>query len=231
MIARISMMVVFGCATAFTAGAQYLPSWWLDPSNPVIVLSTASNGSAPVNAGQLKWIALRAKVHLDAALPGGAGTAVSNLVAAFSSTNNFVPINLGQLKAVALPFYDRLNSAGYSTKLNLRANGYPQSWTGDYPWDPNTPTAANYKPVTIGQLKLVFSFDVVDSDQNGTLDYQEGIYPAASSTRDSDGDGIPDIYDAYPNDPSRAVVLVNDPNDHTPPTITVSKPTGVTLVP
>jgi len=231
------------------ARSQYVPSWWLDSSNPVLTPGVESRNFAIANTAQLKWIATRAKAHLDATLPGGAGTAIDNLVAGFKPQagvsytqaeldqihrDNFAPATLGQVKAVAVAFYDRLwnLSPRYDTNLNLKANGYPQTWTSKYPWnDPAVPVSENYKPATVGQLKLVFSFDIVDSNQNGTFDYLEGIYPAASDTRDTDGDGVPDAQDAFPNDPTRTVQLVNDPNDHIPPTITLTNPTGAVLTP
>lgn len=245
---RTLLSISIGLVSLISARAQYVPSWWLDGGNLVLSPSAQAQNLAVANAGQLKWMALRAKVHFDATLPGGAGLALESLVAGFKPQvgttytaaelaqfrrDNFAPLNLGQLKAVALPFYDRLwnLTPRYDTNLSLKANGYPQSWASQYPWISNIPASANYKPVSIGQLKLVFSFDIVDSNQNGTLDYLEGFYPAASATRDTDGDGVPDVLDAYPNDPSVAVSVIYDPNDHTSPTVTISQPIGTILTP
>jgi hypothetical protein len=202
----------------FAAHAQqYNPSWWTNPNSLVLVPGQAQKNFAVANLGQLKWIATCAKAHLDAVLPGGAGTEVNDLVATFKPQagvsytqaeidqmhkDNYSAVNLGQAKAVAKVFYDRLLAAGYDTRQNLIANGYPSNWQENYPWISSTPVAENYKLVNLGQLKLMFSFDIVDSNGNGILDYQEGIYPAASSTRDTDGDGVPDAQDPAPNDPS-----------------------------
>jgi hypothetical protein len=228
---------------AGTAAAQYVPTWWWEGSNPILVQGKPSNNFAIANVGQLKWVATQAANHLNAKLPGGAQSTVNNLVATLTPViggsytpqqladlraANYKPLNLGQLKFVALPFYQRLRNVGYSTNANLKANGYSPLWTGDDPWG-SVPVSENYKPVTIGQLKLVFSFDIVDSDGNGILDYQEGIYPAVNSTRDTDGDGVADIIDAYPNDSARSASLVLNSNDHIAPTIAITQPVGVTL--
>jgi len=179
------------CVTALWAAP---PAWWsqqqvLDSLHPASV----DDNYAPANLGQLKHVAKQAKAHLDASLPGGAGTAIDTLVTGFGGNltteqrdANYAPINLGQLKAVAKPFYDRLLSAGYDTKANLIAHGYPATWGFDYPWNPTTPAEDNYAPANLGQLKIAFSFDA------STL-----VPPV-----DTDGDGIPDnLESAYGTDP------------------------------
>lgn len=381
------------------ARAQYVRSWWMDNTSPVLISDAQPNNYAPANLGQLKWFATCAKKHLDATLPGGAGTAVNTLVSGFAQTaaGNYVPVNLGQIKVVAKPFYDRLLAVGYNTNLALKANGfdartvlpksgafmqfsdvasgmhqhfftnapsllsigtgdtlvcwiyldplhmprevmlqwnengswehraywgedlinfgthtsmgalpsagdwvrlsvpasavglenkqinglaftlydglawwdasgkqqsgssadttwvddnfqsgenilgsyawvssgsYLVSWTSNYPWDPTTPVSQNYQLASLGQLKMAFSFDVVDSNNNGTMDYLEGIYPLAlAGNGDADGDGVLNGQDAYPYDSTRAVKLVSDANDHTGPTIAILQPSGTTIVP
>lgn len=91
------------------------------------------------------------------------------------------PLLLGQLKAIARPFYNRLNTVAAPWVLDqIEANhggtatpgtDYWQvtgntAYTnnGYYPWNPATPVAINDAPVTIGQLKLIFSFDPGDMD-------------------------------------------------------------------
>lgn len=241
-----SALACFGIQAAH---GQYVPSWWVDPVAPVLDPAKPQDHFAPATTGQLKWMATQAKRHLDNTLSGGAGSAVNAIVNEFKPKagvtytqaqldqiykENLSPVNLGQIKAVAEPFYARLNAVGYNTNLNLIANGYSPLWAHSRPWNSQTmvPVAENYRIANSGQLKLVFSFDIVDSNGNGTLDYLEGIYPASSPTRDTDGDGVPDIEDAYPNDPTRSANLVYDPNDTTAPTIlTLSQPPGATLLP
>ncbi len=142
------------------------PGWWSDPGTKILVEgSYDANDHAPANIGQLKHVASMAKAYLDAELVtvGGAGAAVEALFP-FSQSDNYAPVNVGQLKNVAKPFYDRFNEVGYAVRDGLIANGFPESELGTvppvYPWDPNAPAAENDAPVNIGQLKMVFSFDL-----------------------------------------------------------------------
>lgn len=211
------MLGVFTLALATLLAAQP-PAWWSNSSNPVVDPNATTTGVdqnyAPANLGQLKFFAKQAKLHLDASLYGGSGSAITSLVSGFTPQQgvsytqaeldalraaNYAPINLGQLKAVAKPFYERLNAAGYDTKANLKARGYASSWEYVYPWNPTTPVAENYAPANIGQLKLVFSFDLngFDTDLDGlpsAWELAHGFNPADSSdgsgTADADGDGL-----------------------------------------
>jgi len=91
------------------------------------------------------------------------------------------PLMIGQLKAIARPFYNRLNTVAAPWVLDqIEANhgGTATSGTdywqvtgnaaytngGYFPWNPATPLAANSVPATIGQLKVIFSFDPGDMD-------------------------------------------------------------------
>jgi hypothetical protein len=47
---------------------------------------------------------------------------------------------------------------------------------------------------------------------------------------DSDDDGVRDGLDAFPLDPGRSEPLPPDPDDHTPPTITLLQPAGAVLL-
>ena len=235
MLRQICLWVILVLAAGGSARAQYVPSWWVsDPNNPVLVSGATSDNYAPANLGQLKWMAVRAKAHFDATIPGGASPAINTMVAGFGLIGNYKPINVGQLKAVVLPFYDQLwaLTPRYDTTKNLIANGFLPTWGDKYPWDSANPPATNFLPANIGQLKLAFSFDLVDANHNGTLDYLEGIYPAALATPDDwDADGVPNSQDAYPHDPTRSSILVSPPGDTTAPTITVNLPTGATIIP
>lgn len=201
-------------------GAQP-PAWWTSSTNPVLDPGATTTGVeqnyAPANLGQLKYIAKQAKLHLDANLAGGSGSAITSLVNGFTPQSgvsyttaelaafreaNYAPINLGQLKAVAKPFYLRLKTAGYDTKANLIARGFPGTWAYDYPWNPSTPVADNYAPANIGQLKAVFSFDLtsLDSDGDGIpngWELAQGLNPENPSdggtTADADGDGLTNL--------------------------------------
>lgn len=201
--------------------AGNLPAWWTAASTQIIQSGATENNYAPVNNGQLKYVAVQAKAYLDANLSGGAGSAINTMVAAFKpqsgvnytqaeldqiKRDNYAPVTIGQLKAVAKPFYDRLLAAGYFTKINLIAHGYPMDWGFDYPWDPSTPVTNNYVLANLGQLKLVFSFDVGDADADGLPDAWESQMTGQSGgdgswlntlvgdgVHDADGDGISDL--------------------------------------
>ena len=181
---RFAALTGFLCliGLAFTVRATD-PAWWTNSATQVIDPNSdhsVSANYAPANLGQLKNVARQAKLHLDTYLPGGAGAQIGTMVSGFSTDPavNYAPINLGQLKAVARPFYDRLGSAGYDTKANLIAHGYPTNWSFSYPWDPSTPISANYAPANLGQVKMAFSFDLAGK----------------TASLDGDSDGLPDAW-------------------------------------
>ena len=186
------------------------PSWWSDTGTQILEEEGSEENYAPANLGQLKHVAKMAKEHLDESVAGGAGSTITTMVAGFEPragmgytqpqidvflAENYAPINLGQLKAVAKPFYDRLKEAGYDTKANLIARGYPGGWEFDYPWDPETALEENYAPANLGQLKMVFSFDLAsyDTDLDGLPDEWEEVYIGdtySDGEEDLDGDGL-----------------------------------------
>ncbi len=186
----IGLFLLLAISVSFAAS----PQWWSDTETKILDAEADAENFAPANLGQLKYVAKKAKAHLDARLPGGSGSAITNLVNSFEPrlgqsytqqqidefvSDNYSPINLGQLKAVAKPFYTRLQEAGYDTKKNLINRGYPSSWAFDYPWDPQTPIEENYAPANLGQLKMVFSFDLLydgDVPPNGIPDWWEEHY-------------------------------------------------------
>lgn len=150
------------------------PAWWTATSTRILKAGAAEDNYAVATVGQLKLVATKAKAYLDTKLPANAQkAAVEAKLAEFAPDNgvaftpaeieeNYRPLALGQLKATAKPFYTWLLSGGVDTRAKLIARGYPQNWpiTNPYPWDPATAIEVNYRPVTLGQLKLVFSFDL-----------------------------------------------------------------------
>jgi len=159
--------VLAGLLGVMTATQAQAPSWWSDRN--VINTEAVPNDFAPINQGQLKWLATQLAAELDYDLPdiGGAGSSVTALVASFSPTNNYLPVNLGQLKNVAQPFYDRFWA------LTL-TNCYPSGAGQPYPWSNSTNAPNDYAPANIGQAKWVFSFNTaVDSDGDGIPDVAE----------------------------------------------------------
>jgi hypothetical protein len=69
-----------------------------------------------------------------------------------------------------------------------------------------------------------------DVDGDGVPNVVELAQGTDPFTADSDGDGYSDLVDAFPLDATRHDAPTADPNDHTPPTITLSKPTNATLI-
>jgi hypothetical protein len=184
------------------------PVWWSDSGTKVLDSNLTPNNQGPVNLGQLKNMAKMARIHLNNRLSGsgGAGGDIDSLVAGFGTNltsaqkaDQYKPINLGQLKYVAKWFYTRLYAVGYDSRGNLISHNYPSDWPYYTPWNPYASTDDNYAPVTIGQLKMVFSFDlgsftinssgIPDWWQKQYFNGQTGIDP----TLDPDQDGLSNL--------------------------------------
>lgn len=196
------------------------PVWWYGAETRVWSDSGPTREDwAPVNAGQLKHVAAQAKRYLDLRLApaGGAGSEIDALVESFENVDNFAPINVGQLKHVAASYYRRLAAVGFSPRSELLAVGVPAAALDAQdgadvlvPWDTQAPPAENAAPVNIGQLKVVFSFDVdawveIDADGNGNPDWLDalGIGNPIPPGQDTDGDGMTDLAE---------IALGRDPN-------------------
>jgi len=68
-----------------------------------------------------------------------------------------------------------------------------------------------------------------DVDGDGIPNYVELANGTDAINPDTDHDGVPDNLDAYPIDPARWQAVAQDPNDHTPPVVTLTSPTQATL--
>ena len=206
MLPNIRQYILVVAMLLVTAGRTLAdPSWWTN-----VITTNAANDFAPVNMGQLKWMAVHAQDELNAYLPGGSGANLNTLLSGWlTNTVNYAPVNVGQLKNLAAHFYDRLIVEGYT-------NQYP--WTDD-------PNASDYAIANIGQVKYLFDFELsVDSDADGLPDWWEmaqfgnlnqtadGDFNGDGHSnineylagRDSDGDGICDALDFAPQTPDPA---------------------------
>jgi hypothetical protein len=65
-----------------------------------------------------------------------------------------------------------------------------------------------------------------DDDGDGVPNALELLMGTDPFNPDTDGDGVSDLVDAFPLDPTRSQKPAVDPNDHTPPVITLTKPTN-----
>ena len=70
-----------------------------------------------------------------------------------------------------------------------------------------------------------------DMDGDGVTNTQELALGTSPFLADTDGDGVADGQDFYPLDPTRWQAPTGDPNDHTPPVITLTEPANAILIP
>ena len=203
-----------------------VPQWWVDRG--VINTNMEPQDYAPVNQGQVKYMAYKAWLEFDQKLTNDSSS-VSNRVSWGPSTNDYLLVNLGQLKYLAEPFYQVLLDGDLT-------NAWPEGMTsGPYPWTSLSGQANDYATANIGQLKYLFSFDLdaVDTDEDGLPDwweiqfietlsempdgdfdndglvnleeYQHKMDPSMS---DSNSDGIPDVFDVRIPAASNGVFVV-----------------------
>ncbi len=169
------LLVVLAYLGTVTLLAQ-APAWWTNRAVLLTGPGVVTNDFAPINQGQLKWLATQAKAEFDEKwqVLGGAGSNITALVAGFSTNNNYRPVNLGQLKNTVAPFYERLQA------LDL-ASGYPAGAGSPYPWSNSTNPPRDFALANIGQAKYVFSFDLAGVN--------------ITTNTDTDADGLPDWWE------------------------------------
>lgn len=163
----------------------------------------------------------------------------------------------GQLKALAKPFYTRLRSWDgnllnlqmHRSEIRVLEPGAPSPFTySPFPWSENTSDDSNKSIATVGQLKAVFSLALeswvspgpydsawptgsVDSDGDGLSDITELAMGTSPILVDTDSDGYPDGYEAFPIDPTRWVQSVAPSGDDTAPVISLIEPVDAVPVP
>ena len=199
------------------------PSWWTSPD----VINGSANDYAAINQGQLKNLATKAYIHLQANLPSSVwtttqGANLSSLINSFQANSpyNYSAVNLGQLKTVAKPFYDVLNSVGYTNT----------AVASPYPWSNSSTPANDYAMANIGQAKNLFSFDLAGfSPPSGEIpdSWKQAIVDRSSTDQyktieditdndDFDGDGVTNKQEYFSGtDPLNAASVQNPPASQT----------------
>jgi hypothetical protein len=71
----------------------------------------------------------------------------------------------------------------------------------------------------------------LDMDGDGLSNATERLRGLDPFRVDSDGDTVGDATDAFPLDPTRTTAPSPDPNDHTPPVITLTEPLNAIPIP
>jgi len=200
------------------------PAWWTQPTTSIWSAGAVNTeNNAAINLGQLKHVTTQAKAYLDQALaPLGAGPDV-NALFPFTQDDNYAPANIGQLKNVSSKFYARLFQLGFDVRSGLVTNGVDNAifsaqtppWM---PWDITAPATENAAIANIGQLKLVFSFDIAtwasaDANANGIPDWLEAYAATLPSGQDVNGDGLSDTYQLLTgSDPASTASAVSGNN-------------------
>jgi hypothetical protein len=180
------LIILFSLVLALTVqGAP--PAWWTTRG---VVNGNQASDYAVVNQGQLKNFFARAVDELNARFPGGAGVALNQQTAVWSTpatnTVDYAAANLGQVKNLAAMIRARLATKTYAFIGVPTVGG----------------AARDYAAANVGQVKYLLDFDLTrDSDGDGYSDQAEleaGTDPAnpASKPLDADGDGITDADEA-----------------------------------
>jgi hypothetical protein len=79
-------------------------------------------------------------------------------------------------------------------------------------------------------VKAGLSATNTDMDGDGVSNSVEAERGTDPFVADTDGDGVNDAVDCFPLDPTRWQCPAANPNDHTPPIITLTEPTNASLV-
>lgn len=196
---------------------QREPAWWSASDTKIWSQDRINaDNAAPINVGQLKHVATMAALYLDARFQefGGAGNEIMSAIGAFKGrgpvsppedrAENAAVANVGQLKSLGDLFYKRMAVFGYDAAADVASRlhcglSMRTGRTYNVPWNSSAPAAENAAPATVGQLKIVFGFQIdfiLDTDQDGLMDTWEMVH--ANSLTVLDGIADPD-HDGFTN--------------------------------
>jgi len=205
------------------------PAWWSNGNPPVINPAAQEDNHGVANIGQAKWMAKNALNAIRGVHPATADAIEAELVGFGKPLASWdppvtqdqkdaqrAPLLVGQLKAIAAPFYSKLHaldSAWLDSQLTQNQTKDASDLANFYPWSSSTTDDNNKAPVSIGQLKAVFSLRLeslviepplvnADQDEDGLPDNWEllhgldptddgSINPDNGPDGDPDGDGVP----------------------------------------
>jgi alpha-tubulin suppressor-like RCC1 family protein len=144
----------------------------------------------------------------------------------------------GQLGDGSYTWYSTPTSTGFSLVDNAWLAGDADN-DGVPTWREylfgTDPLNADTSGTGVGDLALIQTRGTnaanTDSDGDGVANVVEMLNGTDPFRVDSDGDGVPDGQDAFPLDPTRWQAPAADPNDHTPPVITLTEPTNAIPLP
>jgi len=154
------------------------PGWWT-ASGITNTTGDRAEGRSAATVGQLKYIATKAREHIDAVIGNAISRADWN--AAFGGKDPFplqatgentAPATVGQAKFLLDGLYNAMIAENVDTNFLLLQNNL--AWAESKPWAPIDDSLENSHPITVAQLKFAFSFDLnLDTDSDGMLDIVE----------------------------------------------------------
>jgi len=236
------------------------PAWWSNGNPPVINPVAQEDNHGVANIGQAKWMAKSALNAIRGVHPATADAIEAELVGSGKPLSSWdppvtqgqkdaqrAPLLIGQLKAIAAPFYSQLHaldSAWLDSQLTQNQTKDTSDSANFYPWSSSANDDNNKAPVSIGQLKAVFSLRLeslviepplvntdTDQDEDGLPDSWEllhgldptdngSINPNNGPDGDPDGDGVPNSSEL------EGGTAPDDASDYPPQLLMITKGVG-----